>query len=742
MKRLFLSGMGFFLALTVFAQGNSQNTDVDIDALLRSMSIDEKVGQMVQVDISLFLTTNSTPPKIDTNKLRMAFDTYHVGSILNPVYVMPPADWQGIVKTIQGIALAESPHKIPVLYGIDSIHGANFMQGSTLFPHHPAMGATRNPDLVRESARISAMETRAAGVRWTFAPVLDVGRQPLWPRFSETLGEDPYLVSALGVAEIQGLQGTNLDSPTSVAACMKHFFGYSFPFNGHDRTLALIPDYYLREYFLPPFRAAVQAGVKTVMINSAEVNGVPVHGSKYMLTDILRDELGFKGMAVSDWQDVIRLHTWHHVAATPEDAVEKSVNAGLDMSMVPNDYSFFDLLKQAVQEGKVSEARLDESVRRILELKKELGLFRNPYPEPEALKNFGRPEYKQVALEAAEEAMTLLKNQNDILPLAKNEKVLVTGPAADTLTALNGCWSYSWQGTDAQWFPKDEPTVWGAIRNEIGATNVLYHHGVDFDGNAVDVNAAVADAKKVDVVVLCLGENSYAETPGNINDLALPRGQQEFAEQLYATGTPVILVLIEGRGRIVRQIVPGARGILMAYWPGSQGAVAIAKTLFGDVNPSGKLPYTYNRYVNNFITYDRDYTDGTTELPDETPQFEFGTGLSYTRFAYKNLKLSSPTLKGAGHLTVTVDVTNTGKREGKEAVELYTHELYASIAPPLRRLRAFQKIDLRPGETKTVTFELAASDLAFVNAESKLVTEPGGFEVEVGNLKQGFRYEQ
>src|SRR5581483_1667738 len=275
-------------------------------------------------------------------KLRAAFDTYHVGSILNPVYVMPPAEWQRVVKTIQDIALAGSPHKIPVLYGIASIHGASFMKGSTLFPQHPAMGATRNPDLMREAARISAMETRAAGVRWTFAPVLDVGRQPLWPRFSETLGEDPYLVSAMGVAEIQGLQGTNLDSPTSVAACMKHFFGYSFPFNGHDRTLALIPDYYLREYFLPPFRAAVRAGVKTVMINSAEVNGVPVHGSKYMLTDILRDDLGFQGMAVSDWQDVIRLHTWHHVAATPEDAVEMAVNAGLDMSMVPNDYSFFD----------------------------------------------------------------------------------------------------------------------------------------------------------------------------------------------------------------------------------------------------------------------------------------------------------------------------------------------------------------------------------------------------------------
>lgn len=741
MKWLWLPALMMLLSNSVFAQDNS-NGSPDVDALIRSMSLDEKVGQMVQVDISLFIVSNSSPPELDTNKLREAFDTYHVGSILNPLDVMPPAEWQKVVKTIQAVALAESPHKIPVLYGIDSIHGAGFMQGSTLFPQHTAMGATRNPELMEECAHISAMETRAAGVRWTFAPVLDVGRQPLWPRFAETLGEDPYLVGAMGAAEIHGLQGTNLASPTSVAACMKHFFGYSFPFNGHDRTLALIPDYYLREYFLPPFRAAVKAGVKTVMINSAEVNGVPVHGSKYMLTDILRGELGFQGMAVSDWQDVIRLHTWHHVAATPEDAVVMAVNAGLDMSMVPNDYSFFGLLKQAVQEGKISEARLDESVRRILELKKELGLFNNPYPEPEALENFGKPEYKQVALQAAEEALTLLKNQKDILPLAKNEKVLVTGPAADTLTALNGCWSYSWQGTNSEWFPKDEPTVLGAIRVEIGATNVLYDHGVDFDGNAVNMPSALSDAKKADVVVLCLGEDSYAETPGNINDLDLPQGQQDFAKQLYATGTPVILVLIEGRARIIREIVPGARGILMAYWPGSQGADAIAKVLFGDANPSGKLPFTYNRYANNFLTYDRSYTDGTKELPDETPQFEFGTGLSYTTFEYKNLKVNSPVLKGDGHLTVTVDVTNTGKREGKETVELYTHEFYASVAPPLKRLRAFKKIDLQPGEKKTVSFDLKAKDLAFVNSDSKWVTEPGAFEAEVSDLKAGFRYEK
>jgi beta-glucosidase len=743
MKRLILSTLSvLLLAIPALAQEET-NSPVNVDALLHSMSLDEKVGQMVQLRLAMFAASNSSPIQLDTNELRKGIVTYGIGSILNNGvnHALTLKEWHYVVDTVQHMAVTETPHHIPILYGIDSIHGATYVLGSTLFPQNIAMAATRDPALVRECAHISAMETRAAGLRWTFAPVLGVGRQPLWPRFPETFGEDPYLASVLGAAEVRGFQGNDVGSPTSVAACMKHYLGYSFPFNGHDRTLALIPNYHMREYFLPPFQAAVRAGVKTVMINSAEVNGVPMHANHYWLTDVLRDELGFKGMAVSDWEDVIRLHDGHHIAATQEDAVRLAVDAGLDMSMVPGNYSFGPLLKQLVQEGKISKARLDESVRRILELKKDLGLFNNPYPEAAAEKNFGRPEYHQVALQAAEEAMTLLKNANHTLPLSKHDKVLVTGPAANSLSALNGCWSYTWQGDDEQWYPKTEPTVVEAIRNEIGTDNVLYAQGVDFDGKPVDVDAAVATARKADAVVLCLGENAYAEEPGDINDLDLPEGQQALAKRLYATGKPVILVLIEGRGRIIREIVPDAKGIIMAYWPGSAGAEAIAKVLFGDANPSGKLPFTYNRYANNFLTYDRDYTDGLPETTDDSPEFEFGAGLSYTTFEYSNLKLSSSVLKGGGRLQVSVDVTNTGKREGKETVELYTHQDYASIAPPLKRLRAFRKIDLQPGEMKTVSFDLTPADIAFVNSRSQLVTEPGAFEVLVGSLKAPFSYE-
>ncbi|MBU6410581.1 MAG: glycoside hydrolase family 3 C-terminal domain-containing protein, partial [Verrucomicrobia bacterium] len=595
------------VAVALAANARPPTTSSDIDRIVHSMSLDEKVGQMTQLDISMLLVPGANTIAFDTNRMREAIVEYGIGSIFNPGlgHPMPLKEWHYLIRTVQGMATTETPHKIPILYGIDSIHGASFMEGGTLYPQGMALAATCDPPLVQACAHVSAMETRAAGVRWTFAPVLGVARQPLWPRFPETLGEDPYLASVLGAAEVRGFQGRNLAAPTAVAACMKHYMGYSFPFNGHDRTLALIPDYYLREYFLPPFAAAVRAGVATVMINSGEVNGVPVHASHYLLTDVLRHELGFRGVAVSDWHDVIRLHTWHHVAATPEDAVGMAVKAGLDMSMVPDDYSFPTLLKKAVEDGKIPESRIDESVRRILTLKMELGLFKDPYPEAAAVKNFARPEYRKVALRAAEEAMTLLKNEGNFLPLKKDDKVLVAGPTANTLFSLNGCWSYTWQGTNAEWYPPGEPTVVQAIRKEIGATNVVYDEGVDFEGMDISTANAVADAKNADVVVLCLGENSYAETPGDINDLDLPAGQQALAMDLYATGKPVVLVLLEGRGRIIRKIVPDARAILMGYWPGSQGAQAIAHVLFGDFDPSGKLPFTYNRYQNNFLTYDR-----------------------------------------------------------------------------------------------------------------------------------------
>lgn len=736
--------------VAAFAQNSAENPN--LKKLVASLSLDEKIGQMVQLDLSMVAEPKSSPIRLNETKLREALVTYKISSFINNgvSHALTVDEWRYVNKTIQDMIRAETSHKIPLLYGIDSIHGATFILDSTLFPQQIAAAASRDPELMRRCAEISARETRAAGLRWTFAPVLDVGRQALWARFPETFGEDPYLASVMGVATVRGFQGDNASSPNGVAACMKHYMGYSFPFNGKDRSPALMPDWYLREYFLPPFREAVKAGAKTVMVNSGEINGTPVHASKYLLTDVLRGELGFKGVIVSDWEDIIRLHTKHQIAATPAEAVRMAIDAGLDMSMVPMDYSFAKLLKQLVQDGKVSEKRIDQSVLRILQLKADVGLFKNPYVEPETAGNFGKPEYKKVALEAAEGALTLLKNKDDVLPLAKSAKVLVTGPAAKSLSALHGCWSYTWQGQDESFYPKSTQTIVDAVRQKIGDGNVLYHQGVKFDGAAVDADAAVSDAANADAIVLCLGEDAYAETPGDINDFDLPEGQQEFAKKLIATGKPVVLVLVEGRGRVIREIEPGVRGILLAYWPGSQGGPAIANALFGDTNPSGKLPFTYARYANHLLTYDRKFTSTVDEVePPEghtaeeyTPQFEFGTGLSYTTFEYQKLKLSSSTLNRTGKLTVSVNVTNTGKRVGKETVELYTHQLYASLTPPLKRLRAFKKIELQPGEMKTVSFDLTESDLAFVNGASKLVAEPGEFELMVGGLKENFRFEK
>ncbi len=739
------------MGLATIAATNLSAQTTDLNTLVSRMSLKEKIGQMVQLDLMTVTVPNSSPIKLDEKKLREAVVTHGVGSFINNGLgrALSVEEWRYVNKTIQDMIRAETPNKIPLLYGIDSMHGATYVLDSTLFPQQIAMAATRNPELVRRTSEISAAETRAAGLRWVFAPVLDVGRQALWARLPETYGEDPFLASVLGVASVRGFQGQNLDSTASVAACLKHYVGYSFPLTGKDRSPALMPDWYLREYFLPPFREAIKAGAKTVMVNSGEVNGIPVHGSKYLLTDLLHGELGFSGVIVSDWEDVIRLHTWHKTADSPAEAVRQAVQAGLDISMVPLDYSFGTLLMQLVQEGKISEPRIDESVRRILELKASLGLLKNPYVDAETAGQFGRPEHRQTALAAAEEAVTLLKNDGSALPLARSGSVLVTGPAAKSISALHGCWSYTWQGKDEQWYPKGTLTILDAIKEKLGATNVLYRPGVDFDGKNIDADVAMAEAARADAVVLCLGEDAYAETPGDINDLDLPAGQLDLAKRLFATGKPVVLLLVEGRPRVIREIEAGAKAIVLAYWPGSAGARAIANVLFGDINPSGKLPFTYPRHANNLLTYDRKYTSAVAEIsaPGDTrinpakPQWEFGHGLSYTTFALKNLQLSSAVMKGEHPLGVSVDVTNTGQRTGKEVLELYTSDLYASLTPPLRRLRAFTKIELPPGETRTVKFELTAADLAFVNLQSKLVTEPGEFEVIVGNLRMKFRYE-
>ncbi|MBL3654691.1 glycoside hydrolase family 3 C-terminal domain-containing protein [Fulvivirga sp. 2943] len=724
------------------------DTDKKVDELLSKMSIEEKVGQMTQVTIDLILKNNSTT-EIDSDKLNQALLEKHVGSILNVkghAYTMET--WHKIQKGIQDVATKKTEHKIPVLYGIDAIHGANYIEGAVLYPHNIGMAATRNPELVKESARLTAIETRASGIRWNFDPVLGLGRQPLWSRFEETFGEDVYLVSEMGSAAIKAYQGDDLSAYSSVAACLKHFLGYSLPASGKDRTPAYITDYTINEYLLPPFQAAVDAKAATAMINSAEINGVPVHGSKYYLTEVLRNQLGFKGVAVSDWEDVIRLHTRHHIASTPKEAVRIAVEAGLDMSMVPMDYSFYDLLVELVKEGTIKESRLDLSVRRILKLKYELGLFDNAYPEKEAMKLVDRKKEEEVAKTAALESMTLLKNENSVLPLPKNAKVLLAGPAANDVTSLHSSWSYVWQGSDVSQYPKSTKTIKAALEEKLGAANVTCQSTADYAAKAnYDVNQFKNKAAGYDYIVLCLGEKAYAESPGSINDLTLPEEQIELAQAAIASGKKVILVLVEGRPRIVSSFVDDILAVLMAYRPSTKGAEAIADVLVGDYNPNGILPYSYPRYTGDLIKYDFKYSEAIKEdVPNEytlgefSGQWPFGHGLSYTTFEVSDLKSDKTTFTQSDVLNITAKVKNTGKREGKVAIELYSSDLYASITPNNKRLKGFEKISLKPGEEKTVSFKIDPKDLAFVNAEGKKVTEPGEFVFTVKDKKVKVTY--
>ena len=727
-----------------------------IEALLKRMTVEEKVGQMTQLEIGMVTTGQDQGIAIDPAKLEKAIAQYGVGSILNVSnHALTVDKWHEIIGQIQAAA-TKTRLGIPVIYGIDSIHGANYIQGATLFPQEIGMAATWNPELMLRASEITAIETRAAGIPWTFSPVLDIGRNPVWPRFWETFGEDPYLAKVMGVAFVRGLEGTDLSSSDRIASCLKHYMGYSFPLSGRDRTPAWIPENYLREYFLPTFAASVKAGARTVMINSGEINGIPTHVDRHILTDILRGELGFEGFAVSDWEDIKKLVRIWRVAADEKEATRMSVMAGVDMSMVPADYSFSDSLIALVKEGAVPQARIDEAVRRILKVKFELGLFEKPVPTPDLKKKFGLKESRQVSLEAARESITLLKNENNLLPLAKNRKVLVTGPTADSMVSLNNGWSYVWQGSEESLYPKDRPTIRHAIETALGQRNVTYVPGARITRRAgtpsnttptdieeeVDIAAAVRAARDVDVVILCLGEGSYTETPGNIPDLTLGRPQLKLAEAIQATGKPVVLVLVQGRPRIINQIVEGVRGILLAYNPGNEGGQAVADALFGDFNPSGKLPFTYPRGPNALLTYDHKEFEGDPKFDSDAfrPQFAFGSGLSYTTFAYSDLRISQKTISASDELSVSVTVRNTGSRAGKEVVQLYVRDLVASISPPNRRLKRFAKIHLEPGQSRTLTFRLRAEDLSFIGADNKPVVEPGDFDVIIGGLTERFTY--
>ena len=726
-----------------------------IDDLIARMTLEEKVGQMTQLALAMVISGKDQDAKIDQAKLEKAIVKYGVGSILNVSDQALPVDkWRDFIGQMQDTATKKTRLGIPIIYGIDSIHGANFVQGATLFPQEIGMAATWNPELMKRAAEIAAIETRAAGIPWSFSPVLDLGRTPLWPRFWETFGEDPYLAKVMGVAFVRGLEGTDVSSQTQVAASLKHYMGYSFPLTGRDRTPAWIPENYLREYFLPTFDAAVKAGARTIMVNSAEINGVPGHVNKHVLTDILRTELGFKGFVVSDWEDIKKLVTMWRIAPTEKEATRLAIMSGIDMSMVPNDYSFADYLVALVKEGAVPQSRIDEAVRRILLVKFELGLFDKPMPDASLKAKFGLPEYRDVSLQAARESITLLKNTGNILPLAKTAKVLVTGPTADSLVSMNNGWTYVWQGSEEGLYPKDRNTIRKAIEAKLGAANVTFVQGTRItrgpgpsnstptdQEEEVDIAAAVRAAQNVDVVVLALGEGSYCETPGNITDLTLGEPQIKLAEALKATGKPIVMVLVEGRPRIINRIADSANAILMAYNPSHEGGTAIADILFGDVNPSGKLPFTYPRTPNGLINYDhKPFETENTAFGNMAfnPQFQFGDGLSYTTFTYSDLRLGKQAIAANEELPVSVTVTNAGQREGKEAVLVYVSDLVASISPPGKRLRRFAKISLKPGESRTLTFKLRNEDLSFINSENKRVAEPGDFEIKIGGLTQKF----
>lgn len=717
-----------------------KTVDATVKQLLAQMTLEEKIGQMTQISIQVVSKTRGTVDQkheIDREKLVEAITRYHVGSILNVWDVAhSPEYWQELITQIQNIAMEETRLGIPVIYGIDAIHGANYTLGATIFPQNIAMAATWNPELVRRSAEITAREVRACGIPWNFNPVLGVGRQPLWPRLFETFGEDVLLVSVLGEEYIKGLQGTNLSASDRVAGCAKHYLGDSFPFSGKDRTPAWIPERMLRELFVPPYRAAVNAGVATIMANSSEINGIPVHSSHFLLTDLLRGELGYRGFVVSDWNDINNLYRREKVAASQKEAVKMAVMAGIDMSMVPYDYSFYELLLELVNEGSVPLARIDEAVSRILRVKFQLGLFDNPYPEPHAIQLIASAEAQALNRQAAAEAITLLKNRNQILPLAKNRRVFVTGPTANSLSALNGGWTITWQGNEETLYPSEKLTILEAIRAKTGEEQTSYIPGVTFD-TVLNIPQAVQMAQNADVAVICIGEPAYCETPGNIDDLTMTKPQLELVKAISKTGVPMVLVIAEGRPRIISEIVDLADAVVMAYLPGLEGGPAIADILFGDVNPSGKLPVSYPQYPNSLMTYDHK-TSEIVDVNDYDVQWSFGFGLSYTTFEYSNLRLDTTVYNPDSGIRISVNVTNTGDRGGQEVVQLYVSDQVASVTPPVRKLKGFQKIYLEPGQTRTVDFILTPPDLAFVGRENTRITEPGEFIVEVAGLTRKF----
>lgn len=723
---------------------NQRNKEIDniekqVGKLLSEMTLEEKVGQMINIGLPAILEGDiyyapRDTAVIDTAKLAVYVGKYGVGSVHNtPGYPPDKYEWSRLIKQIQDYAINHTRHSIPVIYGIDGVHGANFVNHSTMLPQQIALAASWNTDLAERAGEITAYELRAASIPWNYAPVIDVASQPLWGRMYESFGEDPYLISQLSNAYIKGSQGNDISDTTKATICLKHYIGYGAAVYGKDRANALIPENSLRQYYLPPFTAAIKSGALTIMLSSNSVNGIPCHINKYYLTDILKDELNFKGFTVSDFSDIDFLVDAHQVAHDKKEATKKAILAGLDMIMNPYNADVSDILVELVNAGEIPVSRIDDAVRRILRVKFEIGLFKYPYINPDLYKDFASEKLTEDNYKAASECVTLLKNDN-ILPLPKISKILVTGVASNSMNYLNGGWSRTFQGQDTSFNDPEKQTIFEAIVNKTGRGNVKFVQGTGYE---VDINTseAVIAAGRADYIIACLGEFPAAEKPSDIDELPLPQAQQNLVKELAKTGKPVILILVEGRPRIIRDIEPLVQGIILAYLPGNEGGRALADIIFGDVNPSGKLPVTYPKYTGNALTYwhkKADIRDKSWRFNGFYPQYEFGYGLSYTSFEYCNLELSADTLVAGDSLFISIDVSNTGYIGGKEIVELYIKDQVSSVSPDVKKLVRFKKISLEAGKTTTVEFVLSEFDLAFVGTDNKWITEKGYFTIFIG----------
>ncbi len=738
----------FTLQATNHTVKENQNIETKIEKTLSRMTLEEKIGQMTELAIDVLGEMKDGVFVLDDEKLHKAIGKYKVGSFLNapgPV-ALSKEQWNEIISRIQEISLRELG--IPCIYGLDQNHGTTYTLGGTLFPQNINMGASFNTDLVKKAAQVTAYETRASNCPWTYSPTVDLGRDPRWSRIWENFGEDCMVNAVMGAIAVRGFQGDDPDCiPLDrIAASVKHYMGYGTPRTGKDRTPAYISVSDLREKHFAPFKKCVEAGALTIMVNSASINGVPVHANHELLTKWLKEDLQWDGMLITDWADIDNLYTREHIAADKKEAIQIAINAGIDMAMEPYDVNYCTLLKELVEEGKVSTERIDDAVRRVLRLKYRLQLFDHPNTGYDEYPLFGCDEHAELALKAAEESLVLLKNKNQILPLDKTKKYLVTGPNANAMRCLNGGWSYTWQGHWADRFTGEYNTIYKALCNKFGSENIILEQGVTYkpedtytEENDPEIEKAVKAAKDVDVIIACIGENSYCETPGNLSDLALSINQRNLITELSKTGKPIILILNGGRPRIISDIEPFADGIINILLPGNYGADALSNILAGDVNPSAKMPYTYPRNQAELTTYDFRVSEEIDKMEGAydydavvSVQWPFGFGLSYTTFEYNNFKVNKTAFKADDELEFTIDVTNTGNSTGKEVVMLFSRDMVASMVPENRRLRAFEKIELNPGETKTINFILKASDLAFVGADGKWILEKGDFRMQTG----------